>query len=308
MRLFNRSVKLYVYVGSQRYVIEKDEDTGNQLKIDFSIDCFSQRGKKSPPNTAKISVYNLNQNTRNLLTEEHQAVEFFAGYGPNVGMIFSGQTTNVVHEPTSTGYITHISAGDGIKEFETKYFNKSYSARTLLTVILADLCNATGLPSTIDIFPTETLLRGETFTGRVKDQLDRICNDRGLQWSIQYGVIEVTQKDLPLFRDPTVVVLSSDTGLIGYPQVIRRTDEAAQSGKEEKEKYGIRAVSLMNYNIRPKRLVKIKSSDSIIQAGNTLKQTIPKTDANGVFIADIVRYYGSTVGGEFFVEVEADLQ
>lgn len=306
--LYNRKTELHVYSGGVRTIIKGDNDG---LDLDFDVEAFAGEGPKSSPNVAKINVYNLRPGKRNLFGEEHQAVELYAGYGDDIGLIFLGETTNVVntYERNQQRWVTTIYAGDGIKDWSTRYFNRSYSKGTLVSQVLQDMADATGLPSTIDTLDIDTLLRGETFSGLVKDVLTDFCEDRGLDWSIQWGVVEITQRDSPLIKDASVEVLRADTGMIESPVLIETTTQKKKKGSgKKKRKFGVRVLSLLNHRIRPKRLVRIESENQVNGIGNLTDEQAPRKDVNGTYIVQKARYFGSVFGQDFYVEIEANLQ
>jgi len=331
MKLFGPQCVLEVIASNKKYTIK-------DLHMDFDIEAFAGGKAGSKPNTARISVFGLSEASRQLFTEEHQAIRFSAGYGDNVGLIFAGQTTNVVHEREPLQWRTDIYAGDGVKQFQTLYFIRSYSAGTRITQILEDLLEESSLPYTINADVSsnaETLLYGENYTGRIATCLDLLCQDRDWEWSVQHGVIEVTRKHRPLHprTQPTAkpkaaVVLSADTGLIGSPILMDRTDEeppeteadlaklspaqkaALQMNRApEIRRFGVRLVSLMNYEIRPKRLIELRAQNVSSALGSLMetKTDVLRLDISGIYIAKTVRYYGNNYGGEFRTEVEADL-
>ncbi len=334
-RLFGPHCKLEVYAGNKKYTIPGD---ANGMHMDFDVSAFAGGKAGSKPNQARITVYGLAEATRQLFTEEHQAISFYAGYGDDPGLIFAGQTTNVVHEQEPAQWRTDIYAGDGVKEFDTLFFIKSFSAGTRITQILDDLCVASTLPYTLNdevASNDETLLAGENYAGKVATCLDDLCQDRDWEWSVQHGVIEVTRKSRPLHPRtqattlPTpAVVLSSDTGLIGSPVLMDRTDEeppehtvdnknltqeqrrvAEMNRTPELRRFAVRMVSLMNYEIRPKRLIELRAQRSTSALGQLMesKTEVLRLDISGLYIAKNVQYYGNNYGGEFRTAVEADL-
>jgi hypothetical protein len=273
--------------------------------MDFSVELFAGEGKKSNPNTAKISIYNLKEDTRNLFSEEHQVIEFYAGHGDDIQMIFSGQTTSVTHVKGNTFYRTDIAAGDGVKDFTTKKISKSYAAGTPSAVVLSDILVAFGMPFVIDPTATSTiagevLLQSETYSGMAKDVLNTFTADNGLEWSIQYGTVEVTTRNDPFLADPTGAVISSDTGMIEVPEIIVRTKQ------DNKNTYGIRVKSLLNPEIKPKRLFTIAASNTLLGQISELITDAPPTDGSGNYVADTVKFFGNNYGGDFYVEVEGD--
>ena len=183
-RLFGPKCELHVYTEGalSKYGKPAKKHIIKDLHMEFDIELFAARGKKASPNTARVTVHNLAKATRDLFSEAHQGMEFMAGYGDDVGLIFAGQITNVLHERVDNGYATTIYAGDGVKAFETQYFGKSYSAGTPITQILFDMCTNIGLPYSIDTLGFDLLLSGETYSGMTKDCLDTVCKDRGLEW------------------------------------------------------------------------------------------------------------------------------
>jgi len=296
MILFNPQVKLVVYADSQSYEI-----TG--LYMDFEIKASTDKEL----NKAKISVYNLSEKTRNLFSDSHQAVEFYAGYGDNTVLIFSGETSNALNEKSGTEWRTDIYAGAGLKSYETKYFSKTYAKGSDVKQIFKDMASAYGMASYIEEPLFETKLLGSvTYAGRVKDVLTKACQNHGMSWSVQRGVLEIIEDGNFLIAQPTAVVLSPSSGMIGAPSI---TNRSTKGGKNKK---AVRVVSLLNPDITPGRLIQIDSTQTIYSAGDLYKK--PKnqkrvvTNADGIYIAQRLRYYGNNYGGPFQVEIEADLK
>lgn len=291
MKLFDRKVKLDVYTDTELRTIEK-------LWIDFEINASRSR----QPNTAKITVWNLSDKTRGALASSHKGVEFYAGYGDTTVLIFSGETTNVVNVEQGTDRRTILYAGEGIKNFETRFFKKSYKAGTFIKTIFEDMAKAYGLPYTIDdpLFE-DKLVKGASYTGRVKDVLQKATNDYGYEWSVQRGVLEILVPGNFISTNPTAVVLRADTGLIGSPAIFTK---ATKGGKT---KQGVRIVSLLNPEIVPGRLIKLEAVETVQNDADLFKKKANQLDASGIYIAERIRYYGDNHGGEYRVEIEADL-
>lgn len=305
--LFDRSVELRVFADNQKITLVKPGE--ESLDIDFDVVTSSDK----EPNRAKIIVYNLSETTRNLIGANHQGVELLAGYSGDTKLIFRGATTNVTHEKARPDWITTIYAGDGEKEYTTKIFNKSYSAGSLVFQILKDLAVAMEIPSEINFDEvTATLLKGESYSGRVKDVLDQVTKAYGLKWSVQQGVLEITSLLSPIRSQPTAVLLSVDTGMIGSPELIERQSEEENTKKRGRDKketriIGVRVMSLLNPEIRPGRLIKIEAQQTITSLGKLMEVKTPNVTANGVWRCDRAHYYGDNVTGPFDVEVEADI-
>lgn len=263
--------------------------------LDYDFDVLLQR--RSKPNQATIIVYNLSEVSRNLLTEEGKGIELFAGYGANENrrLIFRGTIANALHEYQAPNWVTTIYSGDGQKSFDDTLFSKSYSFGTPVKQIIRDCANTMGLPLEFetDKVDFQDILYGESYSAKTSRVLDRITKDYGLEWSVQFGILEIREAGKPRAKDSTAVKLAGNTGLLETPIV---TDK------------GIEAISLLNHEIRPGRLIEIDAKVSTVQYKNVLRKKVPVTSANGIYIADQVRHTGNNYGGRFVTEVEARRQ
>jgi hypothetical protein len=308
--LFERAVKLVILTAVESYTIE-------DLHIDFTIE--TSRESKAL-NSANITVWNLSEATRKNIDENYLALEFHAGYAGKPVLIFSGRIIECKSERSGVDWKTTFQALDGGTEYFDKFYNKAWSAGTPIQSILADVVGTMGLP--FEMLPTlipitYTLYSGAAYSGKCKDVLNEICNTHGLSWSIQRGVIEVTDKNFPpISALASVVILSADTGLIGYPVVAKEDD--IEVNKEEKKKgilvkpiAKISFTSLLNPEIRPSRLVMFMLTAPTNVVGIRMKenkkgekykgQTYNLTTA-GLFIVDTAKYSGSNYESNFYVD------
>lgn len=286
--LFDRKVELHVFLTGEKYII-KD--------LDMSFDILATRDSK--PNTAKIMVYNLSEATRNLFSRETRGIEFWAGYGEDIGMIFRGSwdenTSIFKHYKGGPDWITEIETGDGLKEFQTTYFDRSYSAGTSVTSIIGDIASAMGLPVANDWPGVDVLNSGAVYSGKAKDLLDDLSNEYGFGWSIQHGVVEIVEDQDTLKSETTAVVLSTDTGLVGRPVV---------------NKDGLEVNTLMLASVKPTRLIQVNPASVETKLGNkqdTIKSGI-KPSPTGTYIVDRIQYQGDNFGGSFNCVIQSDLK
>jgi len=285
--LFDRKVELHVFLQSEKYII-KD--------LHMSFDILATRDSK--PNTAKINVYNLSESTRNLFSSETTGIEFWAGYGDDLGMIFRGSwyedTSIFRHRKEGTNWATEIETGDGLKEFQNTYFDKSYTSGTVIIDIINDVANAMGLPVSNDLALSQTLNSCAVYSGKAKDMLDDLSNEWGFDWSIQHGVVEIVDKDSFLSSDSTAVLLSSDTGIVGRPTI---------------NKDGLEVTTLMLASIKPTRIIQIDSAQVTTNLGSKQEKIKSKIKPNvtGNYIVDRIRYYGDNFGGAFNCVIQSNL-
>lgn len=313
--LFNRSVQLDVFADNRKITIAKPGDIPgvDSLFIEFDINV----ARNEEPNRAKISIYNLNETSRSLLSASHQGVEFFGGYSGEVKSIFRGVTTNVAHHHAKTFWKTTLYAGDGEKEYSTKKFNKAYSAGTSMLLIIRDMAAALDLPNEIvfdSILALTVLTRGRSFAGLVKDELTKLTKSLGLQWSIQRGTLEITPRGEPVISQPFATLLSADTGMIESPLLIERQnkdkDTKKKKPKDDKEEriVGVRVKSLLNPDVYPNRLIKIVPQLTQTETlGKLMEAKTPAVSAEGVWLVDKAHFFGDNMVGPYHVEAEADI-
>mgnify|MGYP003670633929 CR=1 FL=1 len=278
MELYNRAAELNV--------INKKDSTVRVVKglrIIFEIEKTSE----PTPNTASITVFNLNQENRDFLKSEDLRVVLLAGYtgqersGRLVSSVFSGDVKKVATEKSGPDFLTTLECGDSEKSIQETHFEKTYSAEdgTHVLVIIKELAAALGLvvnDENIKGVSDNKFINPVILSGNVKKHLDDLVSKEGLEWSVQDGEIHIRNRTDAKFVN--AFLLNVNTGLIGTPV------------KREK---GIEFLSLLNPLIRPTETVKIESRFT----GSSF--------VNGSFVVKRAYYKGDTHEGEWVVRGEA---
>ena len=217
------------------------------LRASFELEKTSE----SSANTAKITIYNLNENHRGLLqNEENVLIILEVGYGEELGQLFIGDVTKVSIMKKGPDWVTSIEAGDGDQGLKDATLDKSYKAGVSLKTVVDDAIKSiksTGaiVTGTIKGLKEEISQNGFSVSGLAQSVIDDITKKQGLEWSVQDNELNI----IPVDEDTgeNAMVLTSTTGLVGSP--IRR------------EK-GIEFMSLItSVEARPGRAVKIESRD-----------------------------------------------
>jgi hypothetical protein len=287
--LFDPTVRLEFFTETRTIIIE-------DLHMDFSTTATVD----SKPNTAKISVYNISDSTRQLMSEKFVGFNFYAGYGDDTAIIFRGAATNVLSQKVGTDWRTDIYGGDGEKEFSEIFFSQAYPAGTQIKKIIESVAAAMGYSANSSVvLETDTLLKGASYSGRAKDVLDEITKDFDYTWSVQWGALEILDSSEFLGNVATAVVLSADTGMLDSPTLIDRETK-------NKKIVGVKVKSLLNPAIKPGRLIEIRSQSTNTAIGALNKSPVAKSSANGLWIVKRADYVGNNYGGEFVVNIEAD--
>ena len=171
----------------------------NPMRITFDI----KKTSFSVANQATITINNLSDKSRRFITKAWSnnipvVAQLEAGYKEYLGLqlIFIGEIVDVSHNVTKPEIITTITAQDGHSAIKTKRISASWKDSTPIISIIQDAVKKMGLPinSVYDysqIAPTLTTVGSYSFCGNASDLIDKICNDNGLQWSVQNGKIKI---------------------------------------------------------------------------------------------------------------------
>ena len=119
----------YTYrIPSKTVDVEKTEP----IHFDFNL----VLNKKTTTNFCQIKIYNLEENTRALLyTDTAQAIELYAGYKDDAGLLFRGNVINIQHYHLKTDWITEIYVADGFKELNQTPYIKNWKSGTSIQKI-----------------------------------------------------------------------------------------------------------------------------------------------------------------------------
>lgn len=213
----------------------------NGLQMTFEVTKTARRGS----NKATIKIWNLSDASVGHLEQTGTVVDLIAGYDENFALLFSGDVAKRGVTTTREGKdrITTIEAGNkenALREARSDFSLAPDSGTDDVIRRVADKMGV-GVGNVSDLVHRK-YLTGFVHSGLARDVLDRVSDDLGVRWSIQNGQLQFlglneTTKD-------TAVLLTPRTGLIGAPG---------------RTKDGLEAVSLMNPEIFPGRLVKVES-------------------------------------------------
>lgn len=181
----------------------------NELDLEFNV----KFDDDMEANEAEIIVYNLSSNTINQFKNKSQ-ISIEAGYGTDIGVLFSGYITKVKTRYEDADKVTTIKCIDDVSEKSIE--ETTYASGTTASYILKDLLSKTGMP--IAVFE---MRRDWTYTNDVKVDGDLMENIK--QYSEVCGVSTYINKGKIYCRyikegDNLYFELSETTGLIGSPE------------------------------------------------------------------------------------------
>jgi len=282
--MFNRIAKI---------IIPNIDIEINGLKIQFEI----QKSLVGYPNLGNIEIYNLSQNTRALIEEKGLEIQLYAGYSDEeIGLIFDGNITNVIHKKSQTDWQTSIFAQDGIKILNSATINTTFAAGTTMPQIYDALVDqmdgitkgiTKGLKNCLS--GKRSLLRELQLSGNVKDWLDKLSKDCGFEYSVNNGIIETTPTNLPL-SDESPVIINQNSGMIGSPQ---RTE------------IGVEVANLLLPKLKLGRTIKIEAVNTEINIGNLIFRKITNIPQPGTYRIDKITHIGDTHGNDWKSQIYA---
>lgn len=193
--------------------------------------------KPREPNTASLTIYNLNAGERAYLqsivgssagasSTGVAACSIQAGYlGPGNSQIYLGQIRTANSTTQGPDIVTELSTGDGEPSPGKVRLNTAFGARTPPGQALQQICAALGVGpgnvaqavSALQASGIASICSRKAVSGSASYQLTKFCQAAGLEWSIQDGVLQVLSLGAALAG--TAVVLSSSSGLVGSPTI-----------------------------------------------------------------------------------------
>lgn len=277
-KLLNRKCRLTIVkpngffgAGSNAVIVEN-------LQVKFDI----EKHLEDTPNSSKISVFNMSQETRTYLAKKPLRVTLDTAYeGQEYQRIFVGDVRFIETKRHSVDWETVLQLGDGSRAFSQARIAKSYAPGTDLQTIVRDTASSMGLTIPSSAEEARALFKRLTgpinIHGQSEKQLTKVLKPQGLSWSIQDGKLQILASNQ--VRRDQAVVISEDTGMVGSPERGAPKDE------------GEPAVTTVRTLLEPR-----------LTPGGRIK--IISDVVSGFFRLTRVTHSGDTEGGEWYSTVE----
>lgn len=260
----------------RRAVLQVEGRDLSGLRLSFDVEL----NLKGRPNSAKITIYNLSEDTRRVISQAEAArVVLLAGYETTQPhAIFIGQLREVEHKIVGADWVTKIESGDGVPRSAriSASFGKGAGVDRILTELVRQIgSSGIGAGNSARIAQQ---IRGRSIgsgglalSGSADVALDGLLEPLGLEWSIQGQQLQILERGKA--RQVRAVVLSPDTGLVGTP--------------EKLEKQRARARALLIPGLDPGLTIRLESRD-----------------LTGFYRVDSARYTGDTRGQAWYADIE----
>lgn len=249
MKNFNRQYRL-----SAGQAGKAGFEIGGGKPAPLHISFAAQKTDLQSQNTAKVSVWNLNDQHLSELNKDDCVVTLKAGYGSTMPLIFTGVVTYATTALDGADRCTDIELVDNRIEIRDTYVTLSYSGKVNTKTLIQDAADQMGVAVTFSYNAKfADLPNGFSFVGPARDVLTKACKSSGLAWSIQNGVLQVKKPGDVMSQE--VYLLTPDTGLIGIPKrVLISGDEGTSAAK-----HGWDVEYLMNAAINIDDFVRLES-------------------------------------------------
>lgn len=210
----------------RNYIMEiTNQQTGLTEIIQFPLTCDFQveRNSLSSSNTATFTVWNLSDTTRDIIKKsalnlyDYRTINFYAGYGQNLPLVFSGQVLSCVSSRESVDWMTIITCQDpGIPI--TNDVSVSLNAGSSRASNIENVVNKFMAPIQFGkcggLFnDNPTLIRGNSYSGSVLDVCKQMTNGN---FYIDNGKAYVLAPNEYL-PDEGYPLVNASTGLLGSP-------------------------------------------------------------------------------------------
>jgi len=167
-----------------------------QTPAKLTFEC--SKTEVSSSNVGTITISGLQKETRESIVTGRNIVGILeAGYVENDGLqlMFYGDVVEVNHQIQKPDVVTSITIADGFNAIKEKRINISFKKKTPLSQIVKKCIESIGLPvnSTFSYLnlPNTMIESTIAYTGAASELLDRMCEDNGLQWSVQNGSVKI---------------------------------------------------------------------------------------------------------------------
>ena len=296
--LFGRAVALtiakptgfFLQQGSNALVIR-------DMRVQFEIEKHLGR----EPNTCRVQVTNLAENTRAAVQVKPLHVRLEAGYAGQVQRLFTGDLRWAHSQRVDADWVTELELGDGERAFRHARVNRSYRAGVDVRTALAETAKSMGLTLPAEAAGlrslSEQFAAGLSLSGVAAEEMTALLAPFGLSWSVQDGRLQILTADGT--RADQALLISQDTGMIGSPE-FGPPDAAAPSTRESTQPPT--TARIVRDSRKPVLTVRTLLKPTLIPGGKILVQA---RAVKGLFKVTTVRHQGDTHGEPFESEIEA---
>lgn len=257
------------------YILNIQTDSGDTLTIKppFTVEFDITRNALTSANVCSFRIFNLNANHRGQIRKDIndfgklRAVQFMAGYGSNLPIVFDGNITQAWSVREGSNFITQIESFDGGFAFANASISNNFPAETtqhaVMESMIADLKKHGVKRGAIGNSYTKKLKRGNAYTGNTINVIKELS---GGGFFIDNGKAYALSDD-EVIEGP-VTVINSESGLLGTPvreRLIINVDMLFEPRLLIAQKIELKSTTEANFN-GPYRVMSIKHRGMISES------------------------------------------
>ncbi|HDR8979504.1 TPA: hypothetical protein QDA95_004622 [Burkholderia vietnamiensis] len=268
----------------------------SELRIVFRV----QRGDLQTPNSARIRVYNVSDDTAQKVEREYSRVVLQAGYEGNYGIIFDGSLVQVRRgRESQTDTYLDITAADGDMAYNFAVVNTTLAAGStpedhvkVCTAAMVKFGVGEGYRPDLGGRP---LPRGKVMFGMARDYLETVARSTQTLWSIQDGKVQMVPETS--YVPGEIPDINYKSGMVGLPQQTQN---------------GITVKMLLNPSVKIGRLIHLNNASVQQyeygigiqdQPNNGMIATQNKFNSDAFYYVMTNEHWGDTRGNDWYTEV-----
>lgn len=198
------------------------------LKISFNV--MKTKGGKNKENNAKIQVYNVNEETSNMLCKAGNHVILKAGYEDEIvktiliGDIVKGEVTR-----EGTEKVVTLEVMDGRNQLLKGRISIGFGKNTDAVTIAQSFIDALGFPvKGLENIPNDKYKHGFSFIGMAFDGLKQVLDKYDLEYSVQNEMLYIKKAGQSIQN--LGLNLRFDSGLLSSPRNVSEKEAKDMGG------------------------------------------------------------------------------
>lgn len=213
----------------------KLESAGAARPLHISFD-FEKSDTQSS-NTGTITISNLSDEHKAILETKDCYIEFSAGYGSEMGLIFSGGVSTTTEDLSGADRDIKISVIDGFVINDLPGW-LSLNGVVTCAEVLEKITEKMELESAVITDAAQEKLEsakydnGFSYVGKLRAALQNVLRKAGVTFSIQNGILQVYVHGESV--TPKAYSLNAESGLIKIPRRITISENNANTGSSSK--------------------------------------------------------------------------
>lgn len=277
-RLYKRNVRVTVTKPVDYFTQEPNATVIEGLRVQFQV----EKHLRSEPNTARVTISNLEKTARAAFERKPLYVRLDAGYDGSLERLCAGDVHHAASKREDTDWLTEMHVADGLRAIRFARVSRAYRGGVDAMALVREAARAFGLQvkasAAVQRELRAQLASGVVLDGRASDVMSRVLDPFAVSWSIQDGRLQIL---LPseVRTDTTEIRISQDTGMIGSPDF----GDPPEKGK------------------RPHLMVRTQLDPRIAPGGRVRVESVA---VRGLFKVLKVSHTGDTHGDDWQTEIE----